>query len=422
MTRIPDSEKVYPGNEVQAIERLREEINALVIADPTVTGEPTGFPNRTSSTLTINEATGVVTIAPASGTYSYYYQGTEVVKSGSDTSDSLVGLATGTRYIYFDAAGDLITSDDFFDLSVVVPVAVVYWHLGTTQATLYDERHGLAMDWATHKWIHLAIGARYISGLAGTFADATFSIDSGSWADEDILFSTAVAKTTCHQWYRDGAGGWKRTASAGTAYYPGSPSSLTYDDGDGTLGAVAANAYVAMWVFATSHQTVPFHVVIGQRTDTTLANARANNLFSSLDLGDLPSPEMVPLYRVILRNDAAPYEETYDLRRQVTLPGGNYTATLHNTLGGRSAADAHPASAIGVDASGFSGNLSATDTDVQTALETLDAMAAGGPTAPVNAGTILFGYGGAWTEGFPLVNSEGLILTNAQGLIMFGGT
>lgn len=42
-------------------------------------------------------------------------------------------------------------------------------------------------------------------------------------------------------------------------------------------------------------------------------------------------------------------------------------------------ADAHDASAISVDASGFSGILSGSDTDVQQALDTIDAAAATDP-------------------------------------------
>ena len=41
------------------------------------------------------------------------------------------------------------------------------------------------------------------------------------------------------------------------------------------------------------------------------------------------------------------------------------------------------AGGVPVDASVFVGNLSATDTDVQTALETIDAMAAGGATGTI---------------------------------------
>jgi hypothetical protein len=133
-----------------------------------------------------------------------------------------------------------------------------------------------------------------------------------------------------------------------------------------------------MWVFATSDPVTPIHVILGQREDTTLALARANATFAALDLAGLPSPEWVPLYRVILRNDATPYEETSDLRTQVAMPAGAYTPAQHSALAGRSAADSHPASAIGVDASGFGGNLSGTDTDVQTALDTIDAMPVGG--------------------------------------------
>jgi hypothetical protein len=46
-----------------------------------------------------------------------------------------------------------------------------------------------------------------------------------------------------------------------------------------------------------------------------------------------------------------------------------------------------------VDAAGFSNNLSATDTDVQTALETIDAMTAGWPAGAANQ---VMQYDGAW--------------------------
>jgi len=367
---IPDSEKAVATAELQAIERLREVVNGLGI-----TQEPMGFVNRTDSTISVAAATGVVTIAPAVTSYDYYFAGLKVTKTGADTSATRVGEATGTYYVYFDSAGVLQVDTDFFDLSSCVPVAIVYWELATTRATMFDERHGCVMDWATHQHLHTTFGARYVSGLAGTFADATFSVDGGAWADEDIMFSFLVAKTTCHQWFRDGAGGWtRRTASPATAYYDGAAGSITYDDGDGTLAAVGANKYVAMWVFTTSDPVTPIHVILGQREDTTLALARANATFAALDLAGLPSPEWVPLYRVILRNDATPYEETSDLRTQVAMPAGAYTPAQHSALAGRSAADSHPASAIGVDASAFLYALSVADTSVQAALATLDGV------------------------------------------------
>ena len=67
------------------------------------------------------------------------------------------------------------------------------------------------------------------------------------------------------------------------------------------------------------------------------------------------------------------------------------------------------ASAVTVDASGFAGNLSAADTDVQTALETLDAMTAGGAgtlgdltdvtISSPSAGQVLKYNGSAWVNG-----------------------
>jgi hypothetical protein len=73
---------------------------------------------------------------------------------------------------------------------------------------------------------------------------------------------------------------------------------------------------------------------MGQRTDTTIAAARTNNTYEGLTLGTLPFKEMKLLYRVILRNDATPYEEVADYRAVSNISTGAYVATLHSALTG----------------------------------------------------------------------------------------
>lgn len=67
---------------------------------------------------------------------------------------------------------------------------------------------------------------------------------------------------------------------------------------------------------------------------------------------------------------------------QLTLPFYTTAGYLKNavTTGVISSVASIPAADIAVDAAAFAGNLSATDTDVQTALETIDAMTSGGST------------------------------------------
>jgi hypothetical protein len=108
---------------------------------------------------------------------------------------------------------------------------------------------------------------------------------------------------------------------------------------------------------------------MGQRQDVLLANARTNNTYESLSFLNLPFPEFKILYRIIVRNDATPYEEIQDLRSVSNVPSGTYVATDHNILTNRNALNSHPASAISTDTTNFGRLLSATHDTSQKALE-----------------------------------------------------
>jgi hypothetical protein len=234
----------------------------------------------------------------------------------------------GLWFIYYDDAGVLTASQELWDLSSYVPIATVYWN--GTNGVVGDERHGCTMDWATHSLIHKTIGTRYTSGLTGTFGNTTFSITSGVVSDEDIDISIPLS-TYCRVFYRSGSA-FTFTAAQTTYYYTSGGN--VYYDNSGTLTAVPSNQYVAYWVFGTNDIDYPIWILMGQRVDTTLANARNNNKYESLSLGNLPFAEMKLLYRVILRNDATPYEETQDLRSVSNLPAGTFVATAHGALTG----------------------------------------------------------------------------------------
>jgi hypothetical protein len=210
----------------------------------------------------------------------------------------------------------------------------------TDKGLLGEERHGIKMDGATHHLLHNTVGTRYESGLAGTFADSTFSIALGTIDDEDLEHTITPAKTTCNVLYKDGAADFKWLAGQTKYYYEDIGSDLNYNNGN-VLTPLGANQYMAVWIFATNDTTTPIVSLIGQRTDANIADARANNKYESLTLGTLPFQEMKLLYRVILRNDATPYEEAQDLRNISNLPAGTYVATDHGVLTGLTDDD-HP--------------------------------------------------------------------------------
>ena len=294
------------------------------VAYPTIqtdTTEPTGFVDRVATLSWTDPAGTFLGRVTITGAHSVYINGVKYAKS---TESLTIPDVTGLYYFYYNASS-VMTASTVWPGFALPLIATVYYNATTNLGLLGEERHGIAMDHDTHEYLHDTVGTRYKSGLGATFADATFSIDAGVIHDEDLDQSIG-AQTTCNVLYKDGSADWKWDAAA-TTYYNGAAGSLKYNNGN-TLAAAGANQYLASWIFATNDPTRPIVAIIGQRVDTTLANARANNKYESLALGTLPFKEMKLLYRVILRNDAAPFEETQDLRSVSNVPAGTYVAML----------------------------------------------------------------------------------------------
>lgn len=266
----------------------------------TVMGEPTGFPNRTDSTISIS--TRDFTIAPAVTSFDFYVQGVKFTKTGTPAQTvTIPDVAGQLNYIYYNSSGTLSQGTSLPNLGQNAIVATAYWN-GTT-ALLADERHGLTMDWATHYYLHHTVGAVWDNGLDGTFNDDnTFSITEGEIDDEDIEIDITPTQTTCRILYRDVALGTTMSfGSVGTAWWAESGGVIAYDNA-GTLDPVPTTNYVSYWIFASPDTTCPIYSLVGQRIDATLATARANQTYSSLDLTTIPNNEMKLLYRVLVQN------------------------------------------------------------------------------------------------------------------------
>lgn len=321
---------------------------------------PTGMENRTDSTLAFDAGTRTFTIAPAVTSFSYFRDGKYVTKSSAQTV--VIDDTTQQNYIYFNSSDVLTASTTYSWVSGNVLVAIVYWDATNNKGRLLDERHGFVMSGRTHQHLHETIGALYESGFAMSFDDTTFTVAAGEFHDEDINFSVSE-QTTCIVLYRMSVGSpstWTWN-TADTKYYAEDGGSDIYYDNAGTPTPVGSNNYSAMWIFVTNDVDSPIYAVMGQRTDTTIANARINNTVEGLDLTGLPSPEMILLAKVILRNDATPYEEYEDFR------ASGITGRTSVVYGA-----ANIASVIQTDVTNFNGILGATDTDVQAALDTID--------------------------------------------------
>jgi len=300
--------------------------------------EPTGFETRTTSTLSFDGATRIFTITPISD-FNVWSKGVKYVKTIAETV-TLTTDTDGIWYIYFGTDGVLACDQNtwvFVDGNV--PVATVYYDTVSNVGLICDERHGVIMDGMTHAYLHYAVGVRYISDLAGSFTNTTFSIGSGVLFDEDIRIAIDP-QTTCRVFYRS-AGIYKFTAPQAKYYYDVA-GILRYDNAS-VLTPVTNNYYMAVWVFGTNDIDNPIYVLLGQRQDQKLVDAEKNNVYENLNLETLPSQEMKLLYRVILRNfgGVPTYISAQDLRNISNLPAGTYSATDHNQLSNRDAAGNH---------------------------------------------------------------------------------
>jgi len=320
-----DSDKVFVTSTELVSKGYVDTQDALI---PSVTHEPTGFVSRTDSTISFDSGTRTFTISPTSTTFEVWVDG---IKYEKETCQVVINDVLGLWYIYFLTNGTLACGQTVWNfVDGKAPVATVYWN-GTT-GILADERHGIIMDGMTHRYLHYAIGVRYISGLVGTFTDTSFSISNGIIYDEDIRIEIPTTEQ-CRVFYR-GSGFYKFTSLQGV-YYLQSSNILQYDN-DGTLASVDNNKYIAMWVFATNTPDCPIHVLVGQRQDTTIANARLYNTYESLVLYSLPSHEMKVIYRVIIQRTgtSVKYIETQDLRSISNVPSSTYVPTSHSNLSG----------------------------------------------------------------------------------------
>jgi len=288
--------------------------------------EPTGFTDKTATLSFVPGASGITREFTITGTHYIYING---VKTTKTTDTKAIADTTGLHWIYYNASGVLSESTDHPGFSLPL-VATLYWNTTTDAYLLGEERHGIGMSGETHALLHNTVGTRYESGLTLTADDTTFTVTLGTIYDEDIALDI-TEQTTCNILYKNGTANFEWDAAQTTLYKKNA--NLKYNNVN-DLADVGSNAYVAYWVFATNDTTTPIVSLMGQRTDTNIANARINNKYESLTLGTLPFEEMKLLYRVIFRNDADPYEEVQDLRTVSNLPAGTYLATQHNALTG----------------------------------------------------------------------------------------
>ena len=148
---IPENWRPDPTDTAEALDQIRDLFNPL--------NEPTGFPNRTDSTLSWVGGTRTFTITPASTSFDYYIAGKKYTVTAADSI--VIADTSGVHLIYYDGTTLSETLNpshaEFDDIWVnKAAVGVVYWNTNPGDDTAYilgDERHGGGMSGTTHHWV-----------------------------------------------------------------------------------------------------------------------------------------------------------------------------------------------------------------------------------------------------------------------------
>lgn len=359
----------------------------------THTGDPTGFENLTDSVISYDPATRTLTLTPV-GSFAFWrngirYEYTAPVIFPPHAPDS------GTHFFYFDDSPmpTAATSPLFWDLSKYVPVSYVQYNAALADGYANEERHGMCMDWATHRHLHLTVGAFAESGFGlgdvlspaipwVSNASNKITVDLGIVADEDLENSNGghLAANPYTFMYRAGATGiwtWVRSSLGGTTYpYSISGGWITYNDGTWALTPATHNTFVNSFVFATNSIDSDFEIVVvpGQALHVSLSAAKEETVVS-LAFFDKPFQEWVPLYRLTYQAQngwdvAAGRARIVDYVRLTGTSSIALSASVsyHGALGGLSAPNSHPATAIGYD---NQLETQTVQTDVQAAIDEL---------------------------------------------------
>lgn len=289
--------------------------------------QPTGFEKDpdgeppSDSTITYNPATRTITIAPTGASFNYWLRGQMHTVAAPGVS-AVHGAATGVYYFYWDSTNVLQFTNAPFSIFEDVLIGYVYYNATLADGIPFEERHGADRNKAWHYSDHykrglywhtgegLAIGSYTLAPAAPADADNQWAISSGEQHDEDIAFqNTGRTSGSYEVFYRTGASGEWRWLNNNVPLLSPVGGYVYYNEWTGAtwqLTALGVSDYVNYYICVTNSLDSDYDVfiIMGQDDFGSLAAAQADSA-ASLDYGTLPFQEILSIYKVTFRTNAA---------------------------------------------------------------------------------------------------------------------
>jgi hypothetical protein len=289
--------------------------------------DPSGFIDRTTTTLSFNNSNRTFTISPTGSNFPYYIKGK---KYTSTAKSCVIPNVMGTHYLYLDATS--LISTRTLDINLLTNYAItgsVFWDTTANASVTYcDERHGINMPGYVQYNLHTTVGPTWLEGVALNSFDSTssqFLCETGIFFDEDIIHTLVnnspqqISPTLiCPIYYLRGPGNgrWmKKTADnypliySGTAGYTGASGRVPVNKVVGStwqLSELAQDHYVIVYYFFSNNVEYPIIGVQGQRDYPTVSSARLGALMeiSNIVSMGLPLAEFIPIAGVLYRTNS----------------------------------------------------------------------------------------------------------------------
>lgn len=348
-------------NEVIANTSFVQGVKELVA---TVTKTMTGVFNSEVIGFSYDGATREFTVT-LSDDLIVYQKGVKYVFT-SDLSITLPNTE-GNKYIYINE-GSLEYSDTFSEDVILTKVYIANIYIIpslNSHVFIGHEYHNVTRHPMTHLYLHRTVGASYRSGflLSGFNVDgdgssnthAQFVADSGSFADEDILFQY-TSTTQIPILYKTGANLWRiKSADSypciynGTAGYSGTR--IPYNRlnlGVYSLQEVQEGYYIAVHYFAINDTDLKVVGILGTAEYSTVKAARAGIEVEILSISGIPMEEFVllgsvlfqsstsysntPKARVVTIDDLGNFYKDYRLQRSLSISGAIGEVQSHSLL------------------------------------------------------------------------------------------